>query len=338
MNILFTCAGRRHYLLQFFKEVLGDSGRIIGADMQLSAPALVLADKAIAVPGVYADNYIDCLLDICKEEKVNAIISLNDLELPILAAARSRFEALGVTLIVSSDEVIDICFDKWKTFDFGKLHGFDVPKTYLTLEAVKEAINAGEVNYPLVVKPRWGSASVGIDFPDNEEELELCYKLQHLKLKSTILAQASGQDMDNAIMIQEKIQGKEFGVDILNDLNGKPHVVYVKEKLAMRAGETDKAVLREIPGLEALGFKLGEALGHVGNLDCDFFVKDGKFYLLELNPRFGGGYPFSQMAGANFPEAIISWLKGEAFDFSEFNKDYNKIFAKCDTLIAVGDN
>ncbi len=338
MNILFTCAGRRHYLLQFFKEVLGDNGRIIGADMQLSAPALVLADKAIAVPGVYAENYIDALIQICKDEHVDAIISLNDLELPILASARERFEACGAKLIVSSDEVIDICFDKWKTFDFAKAHGFDTPKTYLSVEAVKEAIKAGEVNYPLVVKPRWGSASVGIDFPDNEEELELSYRLQRLKLKNTILGEVSGQDIENAIIIQEKIKGKEFGVDILNDLNGKPRVVYVKEKLAMRAGETDKAVLRDIPGLEAAGFRLGEALGHIGNLDCDFFVKDDKFYLLELNPRFGGGYPFSQMAGANFPAAIIKWLKGEEQDLSAPVKRYDEFFAKCDTLISVASN
>lgn len=335
MNILFTCAGRRHYLLQFFKEALAGKGNIIGADMQLSAPALAMADVTYAVPAVYADNYTDAILDICKKEKVNAVISLNDLELPVLAAVREQFEAIGVKIIVSPDRVIDICFDKWKTFKFGQSIGIAQPKTYLTLEAAQAALDSGELQFPLVVKPRWGSASIGIDFPENSEELELSYRLQKTRVMRSILSEASKADSDRAILIQEKIGGKEFGVDILNDFNGNTRAVYVKEKLAMRAGETDKAVLRNMPELEAIGQKLGNALGHIGNLDCDFFVKDGKYYLLELNPRFGGGYPFTHMSGGHFPEAILAWLAGDEFDFSRFSRQYDQVFAKCDTLISV---
>lgn len=338
MNILFTCAGRRHYLMQFFKDALGGSGKIIGADMQMSAPALVLADKAIKVPSVYSDDYLNTLFQICKEEKINAIISLNDLELPILAAAREEFEEMGVKVIVSTKEVIDICFDKWKTFKFAQELGLNLPKTYLTLADAKDAINNGTLEFPLVVKPRWGSASIGIEFPENLEELELAYRLQSLRLKRTILSEVSKQDIGRAILIQEKIDGKEYGVDVLNDFDGKTHQIYVKEKLSMRAGETDKAVLRNVAELKKIAFMLGERLGHYGNLDCDFFEKDGKYYLLELNPRFGGGYPFSHVSGANFPEAMICWIRGEKYDFSGFKNNFDNIFAKCDTLISVNQD
>jgi carbamoyl-phosphate synthase large subunit len=111
--------------------------------------------------------------------------------------------------------------------------------------------------------------------------------------------------------------------------------VYVKEKLAMRAGETDKSVLRNKPELEELGYRVGRALQHIGNVDCDIFEKDGKQYLLELNPRFGGGYPFSQMSGANYPAAILAWMENREFDFSTFSRTYDRAFAKCDTLIRV---
>lgn len=338
MNILFTCAGRRNYLLNFFKKVLGQSGRIIAADMQDTAPAMAAADKSIVMVGVYDRNYIDALIDICRNEQVQALISLNDLELPILAGARDRFECLGTTVLVSTPNVIDICFDKWRTCEFAGSNAISYPKTYLSLEEAFKAIDSGDLYFPLTLKPRWGSASIGIEFPENLEELKLGYKLLSLKLSRSILSRASSQDSKHAALIQEKIEGTEYGLDILNDFSGKPVQVYVKEKLAMRAGETDKAVLRDKPELESLGFEIGKKLGHVGNLDCDVFENGNKYYLLEMNPRFGGGYPFSHMSGANYPAAIISWLEGKEFDFSRFRKIYDQPFAKCDTLIRVGNH
>ena len=115
MNILFTCVGRRSYLLKYFKENLSIIDKIIATDMQSSAPALQVADVKILVPEVYNPKYIDILLDICKEHKIDALISLNDLELPILAENKTKFEKQGVRVIVSDSNVIDIAFDKYKT-------------------------------------------------------------------------------------------------------------------------------------------------------------------------------------------------------------------------------
>ena len=332
-NILFTCAGRRTYLLKYFKEQLGDEGKVIGADMQLSAPALSVADVKEQVPAVYAHDYIDRVLDICRRNDVAAIICLNDLELPILAANSERFAAEGILPIVSPTEIIDICFDKYRTARYVESLGLSTPATYINLAEAKEALAAGRLAFPLVLKPRWGSGSIGIEFVNNLEELSEVYAMLLKKVKKSILATAStGEEY---ILIQQKIEGQEYGMDVMNDLAGRNRGVSVKKKLAMRAGETDKAQTVNNAEIRAIGMKLGENLHHIGNLDVDVFEKDGKYYVLELNPRFGGGFPFSYEAGVNFPKAIIEWLKGNDIDDSMLIPAYGHTFAKCDYLVEV---
>ena len=113
MNILFTCAGRRTYLLKYFKENLAKGDKVVATDMQLSAPALQVADVKLQVPAVYDPEYVNITLNICKEQQIDVLLSLNDLELPILAENKSRFEELGVKVIVSDPQGIVIAFDKF---------------------------------------------------------------------------------------------------------------------------------------------------------------------------------------------------------------------------------
>ena len=334
MNILFTCAGRRTYLLKYFKENLEKGDKVVATDMQLSAPALQVADVKLQVPAVYDPEYINITLNICKEQKIDALLSLNDLELPILAENKTRFEELGVKLIVSSPEVIDIAFDKYKTAQWVESLGLVAPKTYVRLEDAKKALAAGEIEFPLFMKPRWGSGSIGLESIADMEELNIYYNLLMKKIKKTILATASVGD--EYIMIQEKLTGSEFGLDIMNDLNGKNVAVSVKQKLAMRAGETDKAVTVDLPEVREMGYKIGEALGHIGNLDVDIMQRaDGAYCVLELNPRFGGGFPFSYEAGVNMPKAIIQWVKGEEVDPQMLQPEYGRMFSKNDYLMEI---
>ena len=335
MNILFTCAGRRTYLLKYFRENMSPGDKIVATDMQLSAPALQAADVRIQVPAVYAPDYIDITLKICREHAIDALISLNDLELPILAENKARFEAEGVKLIVSDPEVIDICFDKYKTAQWVESIGLNAPKTYVRLEDAKNALSVGEIAFPLFMKPRWGSGSIGLESIEDMAELEIYYGLLAKKIKKSILATASiGSEF---IMIQEKLTGKEYGLDVMNDLSGKNVGVVVKRKLAMRAGETDKAETVDSEELREMGRKVGENLKHIGNLDVDIMQRaNGDYCVLELNPRFGGGYPFSYEAGVNLPKAILAWLKGETVDPSLLRPEYGRMFAKNDYLVEVG--
>lgn len=335
MNILFTCAGRRNYLINYFKDALKGEGKVYAADMQLTAPALVDADVALEVPAIYADNYVSSLKDIIKNNSIDAVISLNDLELPILSKAKLELEALGAKVIIASEDSIDIAFDKWATVLFLEKHGLKSPKTYLTLGDAKKAIERGDLNFPLVIKPRWGSASIGIDFPEDMRELELAYELQTIKLNRTILAEASKDDIDRAIMIQEKINGVEYGMDVLNDFEGNYVGTFVRQKLSMRSGETDKAISVIDDRFESIGKTIGENLKHIGNLDCDVFEYKGELYVLELNPRFGGGYPFSHEAGVNTAAIYIEWLKGNSDISSFINYKDGVMFSKCDRLMRV---
>lgn len=334
MNILFTCAGRRTYLLKYFKDNLSEGDKVVATDMQLSAPALQASDVKIQVPAVYDKQYVDITLGICKQYAINALISLNDLELPILAENKAKFEALGVKVIVSSPEVIDICFDKYKTAQWTESIGLNAPKTYVRLADAKAALANGEISFPLFMKPRWGSGSIGLETIDDMEDLEVYYNLLFRKVKKTILATASVGD--EYIMIQEKLTGKEFGLDVMNDLQGNNVGVSVKQKLAMRAGETDKAVTVDIPEVKEMGAKIGRELKHIGNLDVDIMQRaNGDYCVLELNPRFGGGYPFSYEAGVNMPKAILQWLKGEKVDPKILQPEYGRMFAKNDYLMEI---
>ena len=334
MNILFTCAGRRTYLLKYFKENLAEGDKVVATDMQLSAPALQVADVRLQVPAVYDPEYVNITLNICKEQKIDALLSLNDLELPILAENKDRFEELGVRVIVSDPEVIDIAFDKYKTAQWVESLGLVAPKTYVRLEDAKKALSSGEIAFPLFMKPRWGSGSIGLESIADMEELDIYYNLLMKKIKKTILATASVGD--EYIMIQEKLTGSEFGLDIMNDLNGNHVAVSVKQKLAMRAGETDKAVTVDLPEVREMGRKIGEALGHIGNLDVDIMQRaDGAYCVLELNPRFGGGFPFSYEAGVNMPKAILQWIKGEDVNPAMLHPEYGRMFSKNDYLMEI---
>ena len=335
MNILFTCAGRRNYLINYFKEALKGQGKVFAADMQLSAPALVDADVAIKVPGIYEKNYIPTLVEIIEKHHIHAVISLNDLELPILSENKQEIEKYGAKVIISNNHVIKIAFDKWETVKFLEENGLKSPKTFIDLNQAKQAIKNGELHFPLVIKPRWGSASIGIDFPENLDELDLAYQLQTIRLKKTILAEASKEDINHAILIQEKIQGCEYGMDVLNDFNGNYVGTFVRKKLSMRSGETDKAISVIEERFNKIGEIIGKNLKHIGNLDCDVFEHNGELYVLELNPRFGGGYPFSHEAGNNTAAIYIEWLKGNTEISQHSNYQEGLMFSKCDRLLKV---
>lgn len=313
---------------------MNEGDKVVATDMQLSAPALQAADVKLQVPAVYDPKYVDTTLQICKEQKIDALLSLNDLELPILAENKARFGAEGVKVIVSDPSVIDIAFDKYKTAQWVESLRLKSPKTFVSLEDAKRALETGELHFPLFMKPRWGSGSIGLESIADMEELDIYYHLLMKKIKKTILATASVGD--EYIMIQEKLTGSEFGLDVMNDLEGNNVAVSVKQKLAMRAGETDKAVTVDLPEVREIGHKIGAALKHIGNLDVDVMQNDkGEYCVLELNPRFGGGFPFSYEAGVNLPKAIIEWVKGNKVDASTLQPEYGRMFSKNDYLMEI---
>jgi carbamoyl-phosphate synthase large subunit len=170
---------------------------------------------------------------------------------------------------------------------------------------------------------------------ERAEDLAPAHQLIRQQLAGTILAAASASDLERAVLIQERLLGQEYGLDVVNDLHGRYVTTFARCKLAMRAGETDRAVTVESHEFDRLGATIGQQLGHVGNLDCDVFLAEDRLYALELNPRFGGGYPFSHVAGADLPAALIAWASGEVPDPRWLRVRFGVTSAKCDRLVPV---
>ena len=309
MNILITSVGRRSYLVDYFKEAIENNGKIFAVN-NIFTPALLTADYYEICPSIYDDNYIEYLLNFCNKNQVDAIISVFDVDLPILSKNRELFEKNGIKLIVSNYEFVKICNDKWKTYEFLKKHNIPTIKTFLDINEVKLNIDKGELDYPIVIKPRFGMGSIGIYIAYNQLELEIFSKVCLNKINNTYLKYESNEYIQNVVLYQEYIDAQEYGLDIINDLKGDYVNTICKKKIAMRAGETDIAETVDIPQLKEFGRLISNAGRHIANLDCDVLIKDNRIYFMELNARFGGGYPFSHMAGINLPKAIIEWISG----------------------------
>ncbi len=318
MNLLFTSTGRRGYLLLYFKEELVGKGYVHAANSSEINSAFLDADCTTITPLIHDQEYISYLLDYCQKNEIKAIIPLFDLDVPVLALHRDEFFEIGVTLVSSSIEVAKICNDKWKTYLFLKRNGFRAPQTFTKLDNAMEAIHKGELTFPVVLKPRFGMGSIGLYMAENIDELRVLHALTYRDIQRTYLKYESSGPRDSLVLMQQMLSGQEYGLDVINDLSGAYVATFVKKKIAMRAGETDVAMTVASQSLSDLGQKLSLSLCHHANLDVDVFLVEGKPYVLEMNARFGGGYPFSHIAGANLPRAVISWINGKTADPSCF--------------------
>ncbi|MEK4751957.1 ATP-grasp domain-containing protein [Priestia sp. FSL R5-0597] len=289
LNILILSCGTRNKVIQYFKETLGTRGLVIATDCSNLAPALYEADKHFIVPSINDDGYLESVLSICKENKVKAVLSLIDPELSILSKYQQDFLDIGTMPIVSDFDTIELCFDKYKMFSFLIDNNFNTMKSYVNKEIFYMDVESGEINYPVFVKPRKGSASININKVHSKEEIEFLFNR-----------------FDN-LLIQEYMHGTEYGADVYIDMISKdPVAIFVKEKIKMRAGETDKAVSFKEEKLLKLIKEFLNKVNFKGIIDIDIFEVNNEYYISEVNPRFGGGYPHAYESGVNVPEMIIN--------------------------------
>jgi len=293
MNILILSAGTRNKIVQYFKKELGEDGRVIATDCSDLAPAIYEADAHYIVPRISDSNYIDRILDICKKENINGVFSLIDPELSLIAKHRDEFEEIGVTPIVSSYELCETSLDKYKMSDMLSKLGIENPKCYLDPEIFFKAMEEGEISYPCFVKPIKGSASININRVTRDEEVKTLFHTY------------------KDVMVQEFMDCDEYGADVYVDMiSGKCTGIFLKKKIKMRAGETDKSISVKSQS----GFKLiksfVEEVGYTGMIDIDLFRDGDRWYISEVNPRFGGGYPHAYECGVNFAKNVIDNLNG----------------------------
>lgn len=328
MNILLTSAGRRGYIVEYFKEALGKGGKVYVGNSNLRSAAFGYADVYVVTPLIYDSEYIPFLLEYCKKEEITVIIPLFDIDLLVLAKNRELFEMQGISVVVSKESVINVCNDKWNTYKFCKKNNILTAKTYLDIRNAEKDIMSKNLTFPVFIKPRWGMGSLAIYEADKLEEMKSLYNRCKKDIYNTYLRYEAMLDMENPIIIQEKLSGQEYGMDVINDLEGNFCCNVVRKKYEMRAGETDCASVIKLPEMDLISRRISSLLRHIGNLDVDLFVKKNKIYLLEMNARFGGGYPFSHLAGVDLPKAIIKWINKENLKNELVIKKYNRIVQK----------
>ncbi|MBE6738418.1 MAG: ATP-grasp domain-containing protein [Ruminococcaceae bacterium] len=311
MNILLTSAGRRSYLVKYFKDTLKNEGLVHTANSSSLSTAFLYADKTVVTPLIYDENYIPFLLSYCKENCIDALISLFDIDLMILSRHKKDFEEIGTRVIVADESAIDICNDKWNTYNFCLENNINTPKTYIRLSDAQKDLEDEKIDFPLYVKPRWGMGSLSVFKAENETELRVFYEKSKREISKSYLKYESAANPDECVLIQQSLKGQEYGMDVINDLEGNYQNTVIRQKYAMRSGETDAAIIVKNEKINEIGRIISQKLKHPANLDADVFLVGDTPYLLEMNARFGGGYPFSHVAGVNMPLAIIRWLKGE---------------------------
>lgn len=306
LNILILSCGTRNKIVQYFKRELNGRGQVIATDCSKLAPALYEADKHYVVPRIDDKDYLDVILNICKKNNVKAVLTLIDPELSLLAKHRKRFEEIGVVPIVSDYETVELCFDKYRMANFLTEHGFQTAKSYVTRDEFYVDLESGNISYPVFVKPVKGSASININKVNSSGEIDLLFA-QH----------------DN-LMIQEFMDGQELGADVYIDLiSGEPSGIFLKEKILMRAGETDKSVSIKDDKLFDLIRSFVKKLRFKGVIDMDIFWVDGTYYISEINPRFGGGYPHAHECGVNMVNMLIQNINKVAnkSDIGHYDED-----------------
>lgn len=320
MNILILSAGTRNKIVQYFVKTLNGTGKVVATDMSNLAPAIYEADKYYLVPKMTAPEYLDVVLDICKKEEITGVLSLIDPELSLLAENKEKFEAIGTTVIGSSYALCEMSLDKFQMYNWLTEHGYRRAKSYMDKEAFFADVDAGLITYPVFVKPARGSASVSISKVYDRETIELLFA------------------HEDGLMIQEFLDGQEIGADVYIDMVSHEVVsIFTKKKLKMRAGETDKAVSFKDEKLFALIERFAKDAGYNGQIDVDIFDVNGEYYISEVNPRFGGGYPHAFESGVDHMKLILNNLNGKAnepsigkYDDGVYMMKYNEVMIKRD--------
>lgn len=292
MNVLILSAGTRNKIVQYFKRE--SNGKVIATDCSTLAPAIYEADKYYIVPRIDADNYLDIILDICKKEKIDTLFSLIDPELTIIAENIEKFKSIGVTPISSDYSRVEMCFNKYEMYKYLIQNNFKTAKTYISKKDFYNDLEAGKISFPVFVKPIKGSASININKVNSRQELDVIWSIS------------------KDLIIQEFMDGQEYGADVYIDIiSSEPVLIFLKKKIKMRAGETDKCLSVKDEKLFELIKSFVKKAGFKGIIDIDIFEINGEYYISEVNPRFGGGYPFAYEVGANVPKMIMNNLSGK---------------------------
>lgn len=286
-NIIITSAGQRVALIRAFRSELKNifpTSKLYTVDMNPElSPACYESDGFFKVPPISAgDDYINHLEDLCHKLDIGLIIPTIDTELLLFATYRKYFLERGVNIVVSELDFVKKCRDKRETNDVFMQYGIEVP----------QPIDKLFPTFPLFIKPYDGSLSKGIMLIENEAEYNPVYA------------------DDNKLMFMEYInplEHDEYTVDCYFDNKGLLVSAVPRKRISIRAGEINKGITLKNEVLLTFEQKLSKLCGARGCITIQVFMHrvNKRIIGIEINPRFGGGYPLSYRAGANYPKYII---------------------------------
>jgi carbamoyl-phosphate synthase large subunit len=295
-NLLCCNVGRRGRLMLDFRKSLAGKGLVVGTDNWSVAPAIFLADKMYVTPKITDPHYMDEVFAICEKEHIRAVSTFIDPEIEVLAAHREEFLAKGILPLCPSLHTAQLCMDKYLMFKHLKEHGVRTVLTYRTLADFQAGLGAGEIDFPVFIKPVKGSGSVG------------ARKVNDMETLKDLFAEGA-----HDYIIQELMTEGDCDADVYVDcISHQVISVFSKRKIETRIGGASKTISFKDPSLFAFVQEVVSVLELSGPCDMDFFIKGGQWYLSEINPRFGGAYLHAYGAGVDFVKYILQNMDGKA--------------------------
>lgn len=298
-NLLISSAGQRVVLVKLFQQTIKQFGleaKVYATDMNPQlAPACYVADDSFELPCCTDEHYVDRLFNLCKEKNIGVIVPTIDPELMVFASNRKRFEDAGIYFVEPDLNYIRICRDKRLTTVYLPKIGIPVPKP----------IDKHHPVFPMFAKPYDGSRSFNTHAIMNQDELT-----------REILEDPKLIFMEYV----DKKEYKEFTVDMYYGKDGRVKGIVPRERLKVREGEISKGITRKNYIVDFLKERMGYLEGVRGSICIQLFYResDNDIKGIEINPRFGGGFPLSYYAKANFVEYIIrEYMLGETIDYSD---------------------
>lgn len=294
-NVLLSSAGRRVGLIACLRDSLrrrGQKAIVYCIDHGATAPATYISDAASRVPRCTDPCFLDHVLNICRDHRIELVIPTIDTELPTYSNAATRFAAAGVTVCISSSEVVEICSNKQATHEWLVRNGFPTVRQTNPMSALNDRENWP---LPLIAKPRRGSASIGVHVLKTVREME------------------SVAEFGGNIVIEEIAPGREFTINVYLNRKGRCVCAVPHWRMEVRSGEVSKGITVKDRRLIDLAQSVAEALpGAYGPLNIQCFMDDAdSIRIIELNARFGGGYPLTHKAGARFTDWLFDELEGK---------------------------
>jgi carbamoyl-phosphate synthase large subunit len=306
LTVLVSSAGRRVELVRSFRRAVSEltpGGRVLAIDSSWYSSAYHEADEGFLVPRISDPDHVPRLLEICEREGVDLVVPTTDREWPVWSAHVGDFAAAGTTVAVSSPEVLAIASDKQRTNEWLTANGFPTVRQGRPAEALADPASWP---LPLMAKPRFGSASEGVGLVRTRAELEIVAARD-----AAGASLADGRPGD--LLVETVATGVEHTIDVIVDRSGLCLCAVPRKRLEVRGGEVSKGVTVRSPELIELAHGMAKALpGPYGVLNFQVFAdpSTGELAVIEINPRFGGGFPLADAAGADYPRWLLEDLLG----------------------------